>query len=143
MLKYVCYFGTIVLCLLMLNTYAMSNIGQDAAGGSYLTALNHAFLGGYGNTMFALSALIVGIIGLGRTAIGSVTGGAAWVTGKLVGIIVFILTAFAVFGNSVMVYMKLQPAGAVYISLTGPVFFDIAVITLIIVGYFAMAKRPD
>lgn len=141
MLKRVCYVAVILISFAMLNIYAGSSIGKGTAGGSYITGLQHAFMGGFGNTVSALAALIVGIVGLGRSVLGSVTGSAAWATGKLVGIVVFILSLLAVFMSGVMVYMKLSSAGSIYVSLTGPVVLDIAIFILMVVGFFASAKK--
>ena len=141
MLKLVCYVGVILISFVMLNIYAGSAMGKGAAGGSYITGLQHAFMGGFGNTLAPLAALVVGIIGLGRSVLGNVSGSAAWATGKLVGVVAFILTFFAVFISGVMIYMKLSAAGSVYVSLTGPVVLDMASLVFMIVGFFAFAKK--
>lgn len=141
MVKLACYIGVILISAFMLNIYAGSDLGKGAAGGSYLIGLQHAFMAGFGNTVAALAALAVGIIGLGRSSLSSVSGSAAWATGKLFGIIVFFLSLFAVFINGVTAYMKLGEAAAVYVSLTGPVVLDIANCVLMIIGFFASAKK--
>ena len=126
-----------------LNTYAMSGIGNAAAGGTYSSALVQALLGGYGNTIPTLFALVTALLGLARTWIGSFSGDTAWIAGKAFSAIVLLGTLLALFSNGLIIYLKSKPDGLIYIELLGPIYFEIAVCILLMAGFFAKSFKND
>ncbi len=118
----------------------MSAIATTAAGGTYTGALMQGILGGYGNTVPTLLALLTAVIGLARTWLGTFAGATAWVAGKALGTIMFLGTLLAVFSNGVMVYLKSKPEGAIYVDLLGPLYFEAIVCVMLVIGF--IAKNP-
>lgn len=143
MLKLACYVLTLLISLATINTYAMSGIGNSAAGGSYSAALLQAFSGGYGNTVPTLIAMVIALVGLLRTWVGYYGGSVAWVAGKALGTVMLLGTFLAVFINGVMVYLKSKPEGGLYIELLGPMYFEIIVCLLLLVGFFAKGAKKS
>ncbi|WP_438956448.1 hypothetical protein [Cognatiyoonia sp.] len=141
MLKQLTYFIVFMTSLFAIHNYASSEIGSMAAGGSYFGGLIQGFLGGYGNTVPVLLALITSAIGIIRAQLGNSGGIGAMLSGKLLGVIIFIATWLSIFANGVLGYLKLDAAGATYVHLLGPVYVEGIICSLLIVGFFMSPKN--
>ena len=136
-----------VVSLLIIHSYASSPLVQLAAQGSYFDGLIQAFLGGYGNTLCALAALICSIIGTIRNLLSAAGGLGALLSGKLIGLLNLLITLVAIFGNGVVGYLKLiggnERSREVYTSLLGTGFFEVVICVGLILAFFLKPKRES
>ena len=107
-----------VMALMILHSYASSGIVQLTTQGSYFSGLVQAFMGGYGNTIPALAALICSILGILRNLLSAKGGFGAILSGKIIGLVNTIITVIAVFGNGVLAYLKFSDGGGI-INISG------------------------
>lgn len=131
-----------VISLLILHSYASSDLALLANEGSYSSALKQAFLGGFGNTVGALAALICSILGILRNIFSSSSGIGAFVSGKLIGSVNLLVTLVAIFWNGVVGYLKIfSEGGQVYINLLGTSIFEVAICIVLILAFFLKPKK--
>ena len=127
--------------LLIMYTFTNSDIALTASGGSYVTAIKLAFMGGFGNTIGALAALICSFLGIVRNVFSSNSGFGAFISGKLIGTVNSVVTLFAVFLNGVLVYLKLSENGQIYITLLGTPIFEITICVVLTLAFFLKPKK--
>ena len=127
--------------LLVLHSYASSGLVQLATEASYFSGLLQAFMGGYGNTIFALVALICSVLGIIRNVLFVKGGLGGLLSGKLVGLVNSLFTLTAVFGNGVIAYLKLSEEDGVYTNLLGTSFFEIVICAGLILAFFLKPKK--
>jgi len=115
-----------------------SSVGQD----SYIYGLMVALVGGYGNTVPALATLLVGLIGMGRLSIKGDSGMAAFLSGKILGIITTLLILIAVLGHGAQAYLKFSAPSqqALQTLVSGPGFIHIILIVLALATFFMKKK---
>ena len=138
-MKLVLYLVTIVASFVILNFFAI--YWSDG----YTEGLLYAFLGGFGNTIPALIALVAGIIGILRVYVSSIGGFFAFLSGKIVGTVLGLLTLVAVFANGVLIYLKFQQtAGSaknIYVEILGHPIFEIVIVAALIIALFLRNKK--
>jgi len=132
-----------VVALMILHSYANSDMVQLATQGSYFSGLIQAFMGGYGNTVPALAALICSILGIMRNLLSTNGGFGALISGKLIGLVNTLITAIAVFGNGVLAYLKFSDAGGIYTNLLGTSIFEIVICAGLILAFFLKPKKAS
>jgi hypothetical protein len=130
-----------VVALLILHSFASSDMVQLATQGSYFSGLIQAFMGGYGNTIPALAALICSILGIMRNLLSTNGGFGALISGKLIGLVNTLITAIAVFGNGVLAYLKFSDGGGIYTNMLGTSIFEIVICVVLIFAFFLKPKK--
>jgi hypothetical protein len=130
-----------VMALMILHSYASSDLVQLTTQGSYFSGLVQAFMGGYGNTISALAALICSILGILRNLLSAKGGFGAILSGKIIGLVNTIITVIAVFGNGVLAYLKFSDGGEIYINLLGTSIFEIVICAGLILAFFLKPKK--
>jgi hypothetical protein len=105
-----------------------------------------AYLGGYGNTVYAELALLFALILLLRfwlsrtksqnTAANILKG----LSGKLIGIVNFLILLMALFGNGVLIYLKIIEKNPIQIAVTGNGYAEIGIVFCMI-GAFSVSRR--
>lgn len=133
-----------VVSLLILHTFASNELTLLASEGSYASALKLAFLGGAGNTIGALAALICSLLGIVRNLFSSSSGIGAVISGKLVGIVNSLMTLIALFWNGVIIYLKLfADNGQAYVYLLGTSAFEIIICVVLILAFFLKPRKES
>ena len=130
-----------VVALMILHSYASSDMVQLATQGSYFSGLVQAFMGGYGNTIAALAALICSILGIIRNLLSAKGGFGALLSGRMIGLVNTLITVIAVFGNGVLAYLKFSDGGGIYTNLLGTSIFEIVICAGLILAFFLKPKK--
>lgn len=136
--KIIVYSATFVMSLLILHNFAIYWSANNPSGG-YAEGFKYAFLGGFGNTVYAETAVIAGLLGIIRGFIGMRAGPTAGAIGRLVGLLTLVTSVIAIFANSVLAYLKFQSTGAglnVYVSMLGSPIFELLIVVTLIIGFF-------
>ena len=120
-----------------------SNMGQP-----FMSHLIDGFLGGMGNTISFLMAIILGLLLAFKTfALSSEKISDSklltFFAGKTLGIINFIVMALAVFINGALVYMKFlkSDAYALNILITGPGYSELGIVIIALLSVFYKPKK--
>ena len=124
---------TLIFCALYIF-YSYANFASGSSAVVY-TPFVDAILGGYGNTVHADLALIVGILVIIMHLILLVRTGSIWssilrfLTGRVIGFIVFCATLMTILGNGTFIYLKFSDnAGAsLYTSISGNGYAEIII----------------
>ena len=114
--------------------YSYANWVSGSSAVAYSPFLD-AIMGGYGNTVLADLALILGILVIimhltlmitTSSMLGSVL---RFLTGRIFGVIVFLITLMTVFGNGVLAYLKFfdEVRGPIYTSISGSGYAEIII----------------
>jgi hypothetical protein len=132
-----------VASLMILHSYASSEIVQLGNQGGYFSGLIQAFMGGYGNTISALIALICSILGITRNLLSAKNGFGSILSGRLIGLVNTLITFIAIFGNGVIIFAKSSDGGEAYTILLGTIIFEIVICAGLILAFFLKPKKPS
>ena len=108
--------------------------------------LGYALVGGYGNTVPALIAIVASLIGLLKTFLTGKSGALAFLSGKLAGMVLAIAIVLGVFANAIVAYLKLQDTDGlpnVYVSILGSPVFEVVIVVCLVLPMFFRAKRQS
>ena len=120
-----------------------SNMGQP-----FLSYLIDGFLGGMGNTISFLMAIILGLLVAFKTFAMSSEKISdskllSFFAGKTLGIINFIVMALVVFINGALVYMKFIKSDiyVLNIAVTGPGYSELGIVVIAVLTFFIKQKK--
>lgn len=140
-IKYFIYPIVAIFSLMVLHFYASSSVAQAAAQGSYFSSFKQAFMGGYGNTIYALLALLCSVIGIIRNVLSTSSISSLSFLAKIIGLINIPISLIAIYTNGNLAYLKLSDGGQTYTSLLGPSIFEILICFGLLVGFFLKPNR--
>ena len=124
--------------LILLSSLIILNFFSLYWNGGYFEGIMYALLGGFGNTVPALIALVASIIGILRSYINN-NSVISFISGKFLSILLFILTLFAIFTNGVLVYLKFQ--NDLYVNILGSAIFEIIIVTSFAFLFFVRKRK--
>lgn len=128
------FFNTLILLssIIILNFFALY------WNGGYFEGIIYALLGGFGNTIPALIAIVSSVIGILRSYINN-NSVLSFISGKFLSILLFILTLLAIFTNGVLVYLKFQ--NDLYVNILGSAIFEIIIVTSFAFLFFVRKRK--
>lgn len=124
--------------LILLSSLIILNFFSLYWNGGYFEGIMYALLGGFGNTVPALIALVASVIGILRSYINN-NSVISFISGKFLSILLFILTLFAIFTNGVLVYLKFQ--NDLYVNILGSAIFEIIIVTSFAFLFFVRKSK--
>ena len=125
------------LALIFCALYIFYSYANWVSGSSAVvyTPFLDAIIGGYGNTVHADLALILGVLVIVMHLTLLVTTSSIWgrilrfLTGRIIGVIVLLITLMTIFGNGALIYLKFfdEVSAPIYTSISGNGYAEIII----------------